>query len=288
MPRLQVKSFATPDEVRDAPFAHIEGVDLDDAHVGRCRFDPGWRWSEAFGPMLGMTSCPMRHLGYTLTGVVRVQMNDGRAVEVRAGDVFDIPPGHDKWVVGDEPWETIEWGGSGLAMGEALAEGHGRTLATVLFSDIVGSTGHLQAMGDAAWRRHLAQHDARMREQLNVYRGREVKATGDGFLALFESPSRAVRCAIAMVAAARQMGSPIRAAIHTGEVEQAGDDVRGMAVHVAARLLTVVGPDEVVLTATTADLLEGAGIAVEDAGSHELKGVPGARQLFRLRQSQAT
>ncbi len=282
MRRLQAKSFDTPDEVREAPLAYIESISLDEAHVGRCRFEPGWRWSEAFGPMLGRSSCPMRHLGYTLSGVLHVEMDDGRSLEVRAGDVFDIPPGHDKWVVGDEPWATIEWGGSGRAMGEALREGHDRALATVLFSDIVESTRRLREVGDAAWRHHLAEHDARMREQLNVYRGREVKTTGDGFLALFDSPARAARCAMAMVASARQMGSSIRVAVHTGEVEHAGDDVRGIAVHLAARLLAVVGPDEVVLTATTADLLEGAGITIEDAGTHELRGVPGARRLFRV------
>ena len=283
MPRLQAKNLGTPDEVREVPLAYIASVDLDEAHIGRCRFDPGWRWSEAFGPMMGSESCPMRHLGYTLSGVLHVRMDDGRAIEIRAGDAFEIPPGHDKWVVGDEPWETIEWGGSGRAMREALEEGRDRALATVLFTDIVDSTRRLHESGDSAWRDLLAMHDSRMREQLNIYRGREVKTTGDGFLALFDSPARALRCATAMQAIARRMGTSIRVAVHTGEVEYAGDDVRGIAVHVAARVLAIAGPHEIVLTATTADLIEGAGIQVEDAGIHELKGVPGARQLFRVR-----
>lgn len=285
MPRLQAKSFTKPDEVRDAPLAHIESVNLDEAHVGRCRFEPGWRWSEAFGPMLGTNSCPLRHLGYTMSGTLHVQMDDGRTLEVSTGDVFDIPPGHDKWVVGDDAWETIEWGGSGRAMTEALHEGRDRAFATVLFTDIVDSTSRLRDMGDAAWRDHLVRHDAQMRELLNVYRGREVKTTGDGFLAVFDSPTRAVRCAMAMVSSARQLGSSIRAAVHTGEVELAGDDVRGIAVHVAARVLGVVDPNEVVLTGTTADLIEGGGIRMEDAGIHELKGVAGARRLFRVMTS---
>jgi class 3 adenylate cyclase len=282
MPRLQVKSFDAPDVVRDAPLAHIESVNLDEAQVGRCRFEPGWRWSEAFGPLLGVTSCPMRHFGYTLSGSLHVEMDDGRSLDIREGDVFDIPPGHDKWVVGDEAWTTIEWGGSGRAMGEALGEGRDRALATVLFSDIVDSTLRLGELGDAAWRDHLAHHNARMREQLNVYRGREVKTTGDGFLAVFDSPSRAVRCAVAMVAAARRIDTSLRVAVHTGEVEHAGEDVRGIAVHVAARVLAIVGSDAVVVTETTAGLIEGSGITLEDAGTHDLKGVSGSRRVFRV------
>ena len=121
-----------------------------------------------------------------------------------------------------------------------------------------------------------------MREQLNVFRGREVKTTGDGLLAVFDSPTRAVRCAASMVDASRVMGVAIRVGVHTGEVELVGDDVRGIAVHVAARVLALAGPDEVWLTATTAELVEGSGLRLEDAGTHELKGLSGARQLWRV------
>ena len=121
-----------------------------------------------------------------------------------------------------------------------------------------------------------------MREQLNVFRGREVKTTGDGLLAVFDSPTRAVRCAAAMVDASRAMGVAIRVGVHTGEVELVGDDVRGIAVHVAARVLALAGPDEVWLTTTTAELVEGSGLRLEDAGTHELKGLSGARQLWRV------
>ena len=155
-------------------------------------------------------------------------------------------------------------------------------LATVVFTDIVDSTTRLRELGDAAWRDLLTAHNARLREQLNVYRGREVNTTGDGFLALFDSPTRAVRCARAMVDASQAMGVEIRAAVHTGEVELIGDDVRGIAVHVAARILALGGADEVLVTATAAELLEGSGIALEDAGSHELKGLSGARQVWRV------
>ena len=128
----------------------------------------------------------------------------------------------------------------------------------------------------------LATHNAGMREELNVYRGREVKTTGDGFLAIFDSATRAARCAAAMSRSAQALGLPIRIGIHTGEVELAGGDVRGIAVHAAARVLALAGPNEVLLSSTTSGLLEGSDLIVEDAGLHELKGLSGLRQVFRL------
>ena len=282
MPRLQAKSFARPDDIRTMPLVRVETVALDEASVGHCRFEPGWRWSENMGPMLGTTSCPMRHLGYTVSGSIHVVMDDGQALDIGPDEVFDIPPGHDKWVVGDEAWVTIEWGGTGRAMREAMRDTPGRMLATVVFTDIVASTTRLNEVGDARWRDLLTAHNARLREQLNVYRGREVNTTGDGFLALFDSPTRAVRCATAMVEVSHAVGVEIRAAVHTGEVELIGDDVRGIAVHVAARILALAGADEVIVTATTAELLEGSGIALTDAGAHELKGLSGARRVWRV------
>jgi class 3 adenylate cyclase len=234
------------------------------------------------GPILGTTSCPMRHLGYTMSGSIRVAMDDGQTLDIGPDEVFDIPPGHDKWVLGDEAWVTIEWGGSGRAVRAALDESPGRMLATVVFTDIVDSTARVREIGDRAWRDLLSSHNGRLREQLNVFRGREVKTTGDGLLAVFDSPTRAVRCAASMVAASRLMGMEIRVGVHTGEVEVVGDDVRGIAVHVAARVLALAGPSEVLLTTTTADLVEGSGLRLEDAGAHELKGLSGERQVWRL------
>jgi class 3 adenylate cyclase len=282
MPRLQVKSFSRPDDVRTARRVRFETVGLDDTTVGYCTFEPGWRWSTDIGPLMGATTCPIRHLGYSLSGTVHVAMDDGQAIDIGPGDVFDIPPGHDQWVVGDEPWVAVEWGASGRALGAALSDAGTRSLATVLFTDIVDSTARLQAVGDAAWRDLLAAHNGRLREQLNVYRGREVKTTGDGLLAVFDSPTRAVRCATAMTRVAQELGLDIRVGVHTGEVELVGDDVRGIAVHTAARVLAVAGPGEVIVSATTAGLLEGSGLALEDAGDHELKGLAGVRHLYRL------
>ena len=282
MPRLQARSFATPDDVRSLPKVKFETIGLADARVGYCRFEAGWRWSTDLGPIVGTPSCQMRHLGYSMAGTVRVVMDDGQTLDVGPHTVFDIPPGHDKWVVGEAPWVTIEWGDSGRALDAALHDSGNRSLATVVFTDIVGSTAILERVGDAAWQRLLGSHNARLREDLNVHRGREVKTTGDGILAVFDSASRAVRCAGAMVASARAMELPIRVGVQTGEVETVGDDVRGMAVHAAARLLDLAGPNEVLLSPTTRDLLEGSGIEVEEAGSHELRGLTGPRQVYRL------
>jgi len=265
------------------PLVRFATVTLDDARVGYCRFEPGWRWSQAMGPVFGLTSCPTRHLGYTVSGSVRVVMDDGQVLDVGPDQVFDIPAGHDKWVLGDEPWVTIEWGGSARAMREAFDDSAERMLATVVFTDIVDSTATVRRLGDAAWRDRLSAHNERMRELLNAFRDREVATTGDGVLALFDSPTRAVRFAIAMVAAARQLDVAVRVGVHTGEVEVVGDDVRGIAVHLAARVVAAAGADEILVSGTTADLVDGAGLPLEDAGAFELKGIKGERRLFRVR-----
>lgn len=282
MPRLYAKSFANPDDVRSLPLMRIETIGLDDARIGHCRFDAGWRWSTNVGPIMGATSCPIRHVGYSVSGTIHVEMDDGQTLDVEPNSVFEIPAGHDKWVVGDEPWVTIDWGANTRAMEAALSEAGNRSLATVIFTDIVGSTETLQRVGDAAWHDLLAAHNARLRVELSVFRGREVKTTGDGFLAVFDSATRAARCAISMIGAARSMGLSIRIGMNTGEIEFVGEDVRGIAVHTAARLLGLAGSDEAMISATTRDLLDGTDIATEDAGLHELKGLSGARQVFKL------
>jgi class 3 adenylate cyclase len=184
-------------------------------------------------------------------------------------------------VVGDEPWETVEWT-SARIVGVAPDGPGERVLATVLFTDIVDSTATLQRLGDSAWRSTLREHDARLRGELNVFRGREVATTGDGFLAVFDGATRAVRCGAAMAHSVQAIGLQIRVGLHTGEVEFAGSNVRGVAVHAAARVMSLAGPGEVLVSSTTSDLLEGSGIRLEDAGAHELKGLSGLRQVYRL------
>jgi class 3 adenylate cyclase len=208
-------------------------------------------------------------------------MADGQAIDIPPASVYEIPPGHDAWVVGDDPWLTVEW--TSARVFGLVPEGAGEgVLVTVLFTDIVDSTATLRRMGDTAWRDLLVIHNTLLRDQLNVFRGREVKTTGDGFLAVFDSPARAVRCGAAMSVSARKMGLPIRVGVHTGEVELVGNDARGFAVHAAARVMALGGPDEVIVSSTTFDLLEGSGLKLEEAGTHEMKGLPGARNVFRL------
>jgi class 3 adenylate cyclase len=281
MPRLQYKSFATPDEVRTFPKGHAEVVSLEEATVGRSQWSPGWRWSTDLAPIMGTRSCQVHHLGHSVSGVLHVVMDDGQALDIPPDSIFEIPPGHDAWVVGDEPWVTVEWT-SARIVGIA-PEGPGeRVLATVLFTDIVESTATLQRVGDRAWQDLLRLHNARLRDDLNTFRGREVKTTGDGFLAVFDGATRAVRCAAAMIQTAKDIGLSIRIGLHTGEIEFVGSDVRGVAVHAAARVMALAGPDEVLVSSTTSDLLEGSGLLLEDAGTHELKGLSRQRQVFRL------
>jgi class 3 adenylate cyclase len=284
VPRLQSKYFATPDDLREMPKVRVETVILDDANVGHCSFEAGWRWSTDMGPLIGMSSCPLRHFGYTMSGAIHVVMDDGETLDIGPGSVFEVPPGHDKWVLGDEPWVALDFGSSGRAMAAALADGGGgeRSVATVMFTDIVDSTSTLERIGDEAWRALLIEHNARLRDDLNVFRGREVKTTGDGFLAIFDGATRAVRCAATMVRSARALDIHIRVGVHTGEVDLSGGDARGLAVHTAARILTLAGPDQVFVSSTTNELLEGSGLTFEDAGAHELKGISGVRHVFRL------
>lgn len=281
MPRLQTKTFEAADEIRDLPKARIEIIKLDEASVGHSTFEPGWLWSRDLAPIIGAPTCPIHHLGYTISGRLRVKLDSGQILDIEPNSVYEIPAGHDAWVLGDEPWVTVEWT-SGRAFGIALDVPDQRVIGTVLFTDIVDSTARLREMGDVAWRDALQDHNLSLRDSLNAFRGREISTTGDGFLAIFDSATRAVRCAAEMVRSARAMALPIRVGIHSGEVEFVGTDARGLAVHVAARMLSVAGPDEVVVSSTTRDLLEGSSVILEDAGTHELKGLSGARQVYRF------
>jgi class 3 adenylate cyclase len=157
-----------------------------------------------------------------------------------------------------------------------------RVLATVLFTDVVGSTEHAARLGDRRWRELLASHDTLVRSELERFRGREIKSIGDGFLATFDGPGRAIRAAAAIRDAVRNLGIEIRAGLHTGEVELIDDDVGGIAVHIGQRVMTAAQPGEVVVSSTVKDLVAGSGIHFEDRGDHRLKGVPEAWRLFTV------
>ena len=157
-----------------------------------------------------------------------------------------------------------------------------RVLATILFTDIVGSTEHAARLGDRAWRALLNRHNDLIRQQLARYRGREVDTAGDGFLALFDGPGRGVRCARQAVEQVRGLGLEIRTGLHTGEVELDGDDVRGIAVHIGARVAGLADAGEVLVSSTVRDLVAGSGIVFEDRGMHQLKGIPDAWRVLAV------
>jgi class 3 adenylate cyclase len=160
-----------------------------------------------------------------------------------------------------------------------------RVLATVLFTDVVGSTDQVAGMGDRRWSELLATHDGLTRAELERFRGREIRTTGDGFLATFDGPGRAVRCACAIRDAVRAIGINVRVGLHTGEIELHGDDIGGIAVHIAQRVQALAQPNEVLVSRTVADLVGGSGIPFADRGTHALKGVPHQWQLFAVEDS---
>lgn len=157
-----------------------------------------------------------------------------------------------------------------------------RVLATVLFTDIVDSTRRAAEMGDRDWHALLDAHDAVVRSQLSRFHGREVNSTGDGFLAMFDGPQRAIRCAMAIRDAARSLGIEVRAGLHTGECEVRGDDIGGIGVHIGARVSALAGANDVLVSGTLRDLVIGSGLRFEDRGAHKLKGVPGEWHLFAV------
>ncbi len=157
-----------------------------------------------------------------------------------------------------------------------------RVLATVLFTDIVDSTRKAAEIGDRDWHALLDAHDAVVRAQLSRFRGREVNTLGDGFLATFDGPQRAIRCAMAIRDAVQSIGIEVRAGLHTGECEVRGDDIGGIGVHIGARVSALAGPNDVVVSSTLRDLVIGSGLEFEDRGSHELNGVPGEWHLFAV------
>jgi class 3 adenylate cyclase len=166
--------------------------------------------------------------------------------------------------------------------GQRAAEEPDRQLATVLFTDIVGSTERAASLGDRRWRELLEEHHAAVRAELRRFRGREIDTAGDGFLATFDGPARGIRCALAIGMALAPLGIEIRAGLHTGEIELIGSNIGGIAVHIAARVSAMAGASEVLVTRTVTELVAGSGVTFEDRGDRDLKGVPGHWQLFAV------
>ena len=219
-----------------------------------------WRWQNAF-----------EHMPETQVTVLFTEAaSGGTEVVLKHENLPAIPVCLRHWNGWKAAWPRME---------AAL----NRVLATVLFTDIVGSTAHANKVGDRRWRELLNQYDDLVRRHLQRLRGRQVKATGDGTLATFDGPARAIECARGIVEGVRALGLEVRAGLHTGEVEPRGKDLAGVAVHIAARVSGLAGPGEVLVSRTVTDLVAGSGIEFVDRGEHELKGLPGTWKLFAVR-----
>jgi class 3 adenylate cyclase len=200
---------------------------------------------------------------------------EARFVELPGGD--DAPWTGDQ----DDVLDEVEH----FLTGRRRAPDVDRVLATVLFTDIVDSTQHAARLGDRRWSELLSSHHDLVRGELVRFRGREIDVAGDGFLATFDGPARAVQCGQAIVQSIRDLGIEVRAGVHTGEVELAGDGVRGvrgLAVHIGARVGALAGASEVLVSSTVKDLVAGSGLTFEDAGEHELKGMSDPWRLYRV------
>lgn len=307
MTNVKLSELAATDRTLLAPALRELGVEYVDAEVGRqCLSMPASRWLADrpdrldAGAIISLTGWALGHAtgGLMPDGArfaviehhaqfLRPVPADGERLVCQARVTHDVG---DLWIttaeVMDAAGNTVATAGfTSIArtLPAAPAPTSERILATILFSDIVGSTEQAQQLGDAEWQRVLATHHAIVRRQIDVFRGREVKTTGDGFVVLFDAPARAVQCATAMRRSLRDVDIRVRVGLHTGECDMSDGDVSGIAVHAAARIESAASPDEILVSQTVRDLTAGSGLVYEDAGDHELKGLPGPWRLFSVR-----
>jgi class 3 adenylate cyclase/pimeloyl-ACP methyl ester carboxylesterase len=229
-------------------------------------------------PALGSVQAPT--LFVYRQGLRGVAFDRDDAQHVKGAKVVELPGEDFLFFVGDSGpmLDAIEE----FLTGQLPAHHSDRVLATVLYTDIVGSTEFMAQVGDRRWKGLLADHDAVVEAEIDRFRGRKVQSTGDGVLATFDGPGRAIRCACAINDAVRSLGIDVRAGLHCGEIELRGNDVAGMAVHIGARVSALAGAREVFVSSTVKDLVAGSGIDFEDRGEHELKGVPGTWKIYAV------
>jgi len=276
------KNMRQADEVIEIPKARSQIVHLGGTTVSFDSHESGWRWSEHVKPLVGTELCEARHIGTVISGRMGIRLQDGTEFVCEPGDVVDIPPGHDGWVVGEEPLKTIVWvgGTTWLAPLNVLKE---RVLVTLLFTDIVDSTSAAQALGERRWTELLTTHDQRMTDAVDRYRGHIAKFTGDGILAIFDGAARAIRCGLHCRAAAKELGLELRTGIHTGEIESAGEEIHGLAVHEAARIMAHAAPGEVLVSEMTKMLARDDQLQFEERGEVELRGVDELVRVYHVR-----
>lgn len=275
-----IRHWKEPDEVVEFGGATVQLISIGGFTVSRSVQPPGWDWRLHFQPIVGSDWCEAHHIGIGLEGRQGIRLADGTEFELGPGELYDIPPGHEGWTIGDTPCVMLEWSGM-----RRWVDGTGkqRMLATLLFTDLVDSTATAARVGDRRWHDVLSMHYHQAREAVERFGGRQVATTGDGLLASFEATAAAVRCAVAIRSLALQQELHLRAGVHVGEVERAGDDLRGLSVNATARVMSAAGSDEILVTEPTRLLCQGAGLSFSDAGVHELKGIPEPWRLYAVR-----
>jgi len=285
-PRIQRASLLQPD--RTQRFEHGGGqvVRIGELSVGRARLEPGWRWSVDIQPLVGTTSCELHHVHVVLAGTFAVRLDDGETAQFTAGDVCDIPPGHDAWVVGEDAVDLLDISGNVDTFG--LPPARSTAVMTMLMTDIVSSTETAERLGGAGWRQLLEHHHRVIRSHLDRFGGTEVDTTGDGFLVTFASASSAVACARAIRDAVATTGLQVRIGLHTGEVELSRGGLRGVAIHATARVMATAGASEIVVSGVTRALAAGSAFSFRPLGARELKGIAEPVDLFALDDAAAT
>jgi class 3 adenylate cyclase len=283
MDEVRSRSLDEPHDVRSFPNGRLDLFNVGGIVMARTRFEPGWHWARDVQPLAGTASCRAHHVGVVLSGSLGVRMDDGGEFTIGPNSAYDIPPGHDGWVIGDEPWVTIDF----IGMADFGVESEDdRVLVSILFTDIVESTVQASRLGDVAWRNLLERYNQEARLALERHRVRSVKDTGDGLMAIFDSPARALSTAIELSDLAQTHGLRLRAGIHTGEVQIGADDVRGVAVHEAARVMSAASGSQILVSSTTRALLSAnPALHFDSRGMHELKGIDGERELFALERA---
>jgi class 3 adenylate cyclase len=278
--RIEHRSVHEPDEVRELPAITLNLVRVGSLALGYATVQPGFRWSTHLRQETDEPLCQIHHLQLLLSGRFAVEMDDGEHVEIQPNEIFDVPPGHDAWVVGDEPAVLLDFLGNIEQLGRPASRD--RIVTTLLMTDIVDSTGIASRLGDATWKQQLGEHNRVIRARLDRYLGKEVNTTGDGFLAIFASALGAIRCAASIRDAAAGIGLPVRIGVHTGEVELLPGDIGGLAVHAAARVMAVGGASEVMVSSSARGLIEDGDLRFESRGVQHLKGLPSPLEIFAL------
>ncbi|CAN5618039.1 hypothetical protein BH23CHL8_BH23CHL8_21070 [soil metagenome] len=280
MGRIERKSLDEPDEVRELPLLTVNLLRVGSLAVGLGTVQPGFRWSKHLRSETDEPLCQIHHQQLLLSGRFAVQMDDGEYAEIAPNEVFDVPPGHDAWVLGDEPAVLLDFLGNIEQLGRPTTKD--RIVTTLLMTDIVNSTATASRLGDVTWKQSLGEHNRVVRSRLERYLGEEVNTTGDGFLAMFASARGAIRCAASIRDGTAGSGLPVRIGVHTGEVELLPGDIGGVAVHAAARVMALGGASEVRVSSSTRGLVEGDDLRFETRGVQQLKGLATPLEVFAL------